>query len=307
MTSTSTIHDIGYRHYDGPRLGRAYVLRSLFVHNLRAAYGLGRPVKAKVMPFLLFAAMLFPAVGSVAALALTKDPRALIRYSAYAIYLQPLIAIFLATQAPVIASRELRFHVVPLYFSRPLGRFDYVLAKYGALATALFILLATPVTLLYAGALATREPKKAVLGEPPPPKLPGIGWHTAHYLEGLAGCVLFALVLAALGLLVAAFTPRRGLGVAGVVAVYLISLTVVTIVQGIAESQTRYTVEGWAGLFTPFYLVDGVQVRLLGGAPSTPQAPPGQLGGVVFAAVCAALIVAGVGIVYARFRKAGVQ
>jgi ABC-2 type transport system permease protein len=304
---TSTIHDIGYRHYDGPRLGRAYVLRSLFVHNLRAAYGLGRPVKAKVMPFLLFGAMLLPAVGSVAALALTKEPNALIRYSAYAVYLQPLIAIYLATQAPVIASREMRFHVVPLYFSRPLGRFDYVLAKYGALATALFILLSTPVTLLYAGALATREPKKATPGEPPPPKLPGIGQHTAHYLEGLAGCVLFALVLAGLGLVVAAFTPRRGFGVAGVIAVYLVSLTVVTIVQGIAESQSKYTLSGWAGLFTPFYLVDGVQVRLFGAQTSTPQPPPGQFGGVVFAAACAALIAVTVGIVYARFRKAGLQ
>jgi ABC-2 type transport system permease protein len=304
---TSTIHDIGYRHYDGPRLGRAYALRSLYVNNLRAAYGLGRPVKAKVMPFLLFAAMLLPAVGSVAALALTKEPGALIRYSAYAVFLQPLIAIFLATQAPVIASRELRFHVVPLYFSRPLGRFDYVLAKYGAFVTALFILLATPVTLLYAGALATREPKKATPGEPPPLKLPSIGQHTVHYLEGLVGCLLFALVLAGLGLVVAAFTPRRGFGVAGVIAVYLVSLTVVTIVQGIAESQSKYTVSGWAGLFTPFYLVDGVQVRLLGASPSTPQAPPGHFGGVVFAAACAALILAAIGILFGRFRKAGLQ
>jgi ABC-2 type transport system permease protein len=304
---TSTIHDIGYRHYDGQRLGRAYVLRSLFTHNLRAAYGLGRPAKAKVMPFLLFAAMLLPAVGSVAALALTKEPRALIRYSAYAVYLQPLIAIFLATQAPVVASRELRFHVVPLYFSRPVGRFDYVLAKFGALATALFILLATPVTLLYAGALATREPKKATPGAPPPPKLPSIGQHTAHYLEGLAGCVLFALVLAGLGLVIAAFTPRRGFGVAGVIAVYLVSFTVVGIVQGIAESQTRYALAGWAGAFTPFYLVDGVQVRLLGAQPATPQPPPTPYGGPVFLAVCLALIVTAVGILYARFRKAGVS
>jgi ABC-2 type transport system permease protein len=304
---TSTIHDIGYRHYDGPRLGRAYALRSLFVHNLRAAYGLGRPAKAKVMPFLLFGIMMLPAAGSVAVFAIVKEPDALIRYSAYAVFLQPLIAIFLATQAPVIASRELRFHVVPLYFSRPLGRFDYVLAKYGSLTTALFILLATPVTLLYAGGLVTREAAKPEPGEPPPPKLPGIGEHTLHYLGGLAGCVLFALVLAGIGLVVAAFTPRRGFGVAGVIAVYLVSLTVVTIVQGIAESQSEYTVSGWAGLFTPFYLVDGVQVRLLGAEPSTPQPPPGTTAGVAFAVVCAGVIAAAIGILYARFRKAGLQ
>ncbi|WP_208542995.1 hypothetical protein [Nocardioides euryhalodurans] len=32
---TGAIHDIGYRHYDGPRLGAAYIRRSLFVDTLR--------------------------------------------------------------------------------------------------------------------------------------------------------------------------------------------------------------------------------------------------------------------------------
>lgn len=34
------IHNIGYRGYDGPRLGRAYARRSLFSQSLRGAYGL---------------------------------------------------------------------------------------------------------------------------------------------------------------------------------------------------------------------------------------------------------------------------
>ena len=51
------IHNIGYRHYDGPRLGRAYARRSLFSQSLRGAYGLGRSAKSKVLPMLLFAVM----------------------------------------------------------------------------------------------------------------------------------------------------------------------------------------------------------------------------------------------------------
>ena len=70
---TSVIHDIGYRHYDGPRLGRAYAVRSLYLHGLRAAYGLGRPAKAKIMPFFLFAIMLLPAAISVAVTALASQ------------------------------------------------------------------------------------------------------------------------------------------------------------------------------------------------------------------------------------------
>jgi ABC-2 type transport system permease protein len=300
MSIPSTIHDIGYRHYEGRRLGRAYVIRSLFVHNLRAAFGLGRPARAKVMPFLLVAIMMLPAVGSVAVLAITKQPDSLIRYSAYAVYLQPIVAIFLATQAPVIASRELRFHVVPLYFSRPVGAADFVLAKFGAFVAALFLLLATPVTLLYAGALATRPSKEA---DAPP--MPSIGDQTLHYLGGLAGCLVFALLLAGFALVIAAFTPRRGFGVAAVIAVYLLSSVTVGIVQAIALAATNFDAAGWAGLFTPFNLVDGVQVGLLGARTSTAQAPPDGAGGPVFGLVCAAVVAGSLAILFGRFRKAG--
>jgi ABC-2 type transport system permease protein len=293
---TSVIHDIGYRHYDGKRLGRAYAVRSLFTHNLRAAYGLGRPVKAKIMPFLLCAIMLLPAAISVAITAIATQVGAgqnvaLIRYSAYAIYLQPLIAIFLAAQAPVLASRDLRFHVTPLYFSRPLSRLDYVLAKYTAFTTALFILLATPVTILYVGALVTKQKH--------------LGTHTLHWLGGLGGCLIFALVLAGIGLVVAAFTPRRGFGVTAVMAVYLLSTTAVAAVQGIAENQTQFTLAQWAGMFAPFNLVDGVQVWALRAKQAAPEPPPPGLGGPVFALVCAAVIAGSVAILYLRFRKAG--
>ncbi len=295
---TSVIHDIGYRHYDGPRLGRAYAVRSLFTYNLRAAYGLGRSAKAKIMPFLLFAIMLMPAAISVAVVAIVASVNPgrsfeLIPYSAYAVYLQPLIAIFLATQAPVLASRELRFHITPLYFSRPLSRLDYVLAKYGAMAAALFILLATPVTILFIGALATKQKH--------------LGTHAEHYVAALAGCVIFALVLAGIGLVVAAFTPRRGFGVTAVMAVYLLSTAGTTAVQGIAENQTAFSVARWAGLFAPFNLVDGVQVWALGAKQSAPEPPPSGAGGPVFAFVCAAIVAASAAILYLRFRKAGAK
>jgi ABC-2 type transport system permease protein len=295
---TSVIHDIGYRHYDGPRLGRGHAVRSLFVHNLRAAYGLGRPAKAKIMPFMLFTMMLLPAAVSVAITAFAGslgDGRAiaLIRYSAYAIYLQPLTAIFLAAQSPVLASRDLRFHVTPLYFSRPLSRLDYVLAKFGAMATALFILMGTPVVILFAGALATKQKN--------------LGTHTLHFLAGLGGCLIFALVLAAIGLVVAAFTPRRGFGVTAVMAVYLISTAAVATVQGIAESQTKFGVARWAGMFTPFDLVDGVQVWALRTKYAAAEPPPSGIGGPVFTLVCAAVVAGALVVLHLRFRKAGAQ
>ncbi|TDC69980.1 ABC transporter permease [Actinomadura sp. GC306] len=291
--SISTIHDIGYRHYDGPRNGRGYVLRSLYVHNLRAAFGLGRPARAKIMPFLLGAIMLLPAAGSVAVFAVTDEADALIPYAAYANIMQVIVAIFLATQAPVLASREVRFHVIPLYFSRPVGHLDFVLAKSAALATALFALMAVPVTVLYLGGLVAKAPDP--------------GRQALEYLGGLAGCVLFALVLAAIGMVIAAHTPRRGFGVAAVIAVYMLSTTIVGIVQGIAEERTNFALQGWAGLGAPFNLVDIVQVRLLGAESSSVGIAPGVTGGVVALAVCAAIVLGSIAVLYRRFRKAGLS
>ncbi|WP_395109473.1 ABC transporter permease [Actinomadura sp. SCN-SB] len=291
--SVSTIHDIGYRHYEGRRLGRAYVTRSLYLHNLRAAYGLGRPARAKVMPFLLAAIMLLPATGSVAAFAITKEAEALIPYAAYAPTMQAIIAIFMATQAPVLASRELRFHVIPLYFSRPVGHLDFVLAKLGAMVTALFALMAVPITVLYAGALVTRAPDP--------------GEHLVRFLTALVGCVLYALVLGAIGLVIAAFTPRRGFGVAAVIAVYLVTAAFVAIIQGLAEMESNWSLAGWVGLFAPFNLVDIVQVRLLGAESSSIAIAPGLPGGLVALATCLGLAAGSVAVLYARFRKAGLS
>ncbi|MGP4024710.1 ABC transporter permease [Actinomadura sp. 3N407] len=291
--STSTIHDIGYRHYEGRRNGRAYVLRSLYVHNLRAAFGLGRPARAKIMPFLLAAIMLLPAAGSVAVFAVTKQEDALIPYAAYANIMQVIVAIFLATQAPVLASREVRFHVIPLYFSRPVGHLDFVLAKGAALVTALFALMAVPVTLLYVGGLVAKAPDS--------------GQQLLEYLGALVGCVLFAFVLSAIGMVVAAFTPRRGFGVAAVIAVYMLSTAFVGIIQGIAEAQTNFTLQGWIGLAAPFNLVDIVQVRLLGAESSSPGIAPGLTGGVVALALCTVIVLGSIAVLYRRFRKAGLS
>ena len=47
---TGSIYDIGYRGYDGPRLGRRHAFTTLFVQGLRATFGLGRSGRAKILP-----------------------------------------------------------------------------------------------------------------------------------------------------------------------------------------------------------------------------------------------------------------
>jgi len=283
------IHDIGYRHYDGPRLGASYIRRSLFVETLRGAYGLGRSTRSKVMPLLLLAVMVLPAVviGIVTSyIGLSSLP---LGYTEYVVTVQVAVTVFLGSQSPAVMSRDLRFRVAALYFSRPLSRQQYVQAKYAGMAAALFVLTGLPITLLLAGALLAELP----LGE----QLP-------DYLRAMGGAILYALVLAAVGLVVAAMTPRRGLGVAAVVGVLLVLSGLQVTVRAMADEFGNDTFSGYTGLISPYTLVDGVVAGVLGAESSIGAGPPGAWGVAVFSAVVVLLVVGAYATLVARYRKA---
>jgi ABC-2 type transport system permease protein len=284
---TGAIHDIGYRRYDGPRLGAAYAERSLAVSSLRGAYGLGRSTKSKVMPMILAGVMVVPAFIIVAVVIIGGADELPLEYPSYAIRLSVISSVFVASQSPQLVSRDLRFRVVALYFSRPLTRRGYVRAKLGAMSGALFVLFALPLLVLYVGAL-----------------LGGLDlWDsTKGFVQGIVGAALVSVVLAAVGLLIAAWTPRRGIGVAAVVAVLLVSGGVYGIIAGIANDQGNDTLSGWAGLMWPYSLVDGVQVWLFGDKTSVVNPPPGDAGGPVFALVLVALVAACYLLLVRRYR-----
>lgn len=286
---TGAIHDIGYRHYDGPRLGAAYIRRSLFVETLRGAYGLGRSARSKVMPLLLLAVMVLPAVVIGIVTGYFGLPSLGLGYTEYVISLQVAVTIFLGSQSPAVMSRDLRFRVAALYFSRPLSRRQYVQAKYAGMAAALFLLIGLPITLLLAGALLAELP---------------LGDQLPDYLRAMAGAALYALVLAGVGLVVAAMTPRRGLGVAAVVGVLLVLSGLQATVMAMADEFGNDTFSGYTGLISPYTLVDGVVTGVLGAESSVGQGPPGAVGAAVFTAVLVLLVVGCYAALVARYRKA---
>jgi ABC-2 type transport system permease protein len=286
---TGAIHDIGYRRYDGPRLGASYIRRSLFVDTLRGSFGLGRSARSKVMPFLLLAVMVLPAVVMGIVTSYVHATSLPIRYTEYVVILQVAVTIFLGSQSPAVMSRDLRFRVASLYFSRPLSRRQYVQAKYAGMAVALFILTALPITLLLAGALLAKLPVSDQLPD---------------YFRAIAGAVIYALVLAGIGLLVAAMTPRRGLGVAAVVGVLLVLSGLQLAVSGMAMEFGSDTFQGYAGLISPYTLVDGVVTGVFGAESSIGQGPPGAAGTAAFVALAVLLVVGCYAALVARYRKA---
>nr|WBO79053.1 ABC transporter permease [Streptomyces sp. SBE_14.2] len=284
------IHDIGYRSYDGPRLGRSYATRSLYSQSLRGAYGLGRSAKSKVLPMLLFVVMCVPAAIMVAVAVATKAKELPVDYTRYAIVMQAVISLYVASQAPQSVSRDLRFKTVPLYFSRPIETADYVRAKFAALASAMFVLTATPLLVLYVGALLAKlDFTDQIKG----------------FAQGLVSVALLSLLFAGIGLVIAAVTPRRGFGIAAVIAVLTISYGAVTTLQAIAHEQNSGDAIAWMGLFSPVTLIDGVQSAFLGAASNFPGGVgPSNGEGAVYVLVTLGLIAATYGLLIRRYRKA---
>jgi ABC-2 type transport system permease protein len=283
------IHDIGYRPYAGPRLGELSVARSLFVTGLRSCYGLGRSTRSKVLPVLLLIVMLLPALILVAVMIQLKADAQLLPYSRYAMVTQVVISVFVASQAPALISSDLRFHTITLYLARPLRRSTYVLVRFASLSAAVFLLVLAPITLLYAGGLLADLP---------------IGRESGDFLKAVVGALLLAMVLAGLAAMVCAVTPKRGIAVAAVIVVLLVSYSVVAAIQLIAVEERSVALAQSVGLFSPFTLIDGVQAWLLGCKASTPAPPQGTALGVVFCMATLAVIAGSVGAMMAHYRKA---
>jgi ABC-2 type transport system permease protein len=288
---TGVIHDIGFRHYEGPRLGAAAVRQALFAESAKGAFGMGRSAKSKIMPTLIVVAMCLPPVIIAVIASVTKLDELPVKYTSWILAVQPLIVLFAGGQAPASVSRDLRFRTTALYFSRPLSRLDYVTAKYAALATALFILMAAPLTILFVGALLAKMP----LDEQAP-----------NYLRAMGGAALAAVLVAGIALLIASVTPRRGLGVAAVISALMIIIGVQGALMGIAHDQGQLTFSGYSGLISPFSLVHGIQHSIFGGPYSMADAPPGAMGGAIFVAVYLAAVAALFGALVLRYRKVSI-
>lgn len=282
---TGVIHDIGYRRYEGRRLGRGHAFATLAAHSLRGVWGLRRPARAKIMPFLIAGTMLLPAAVSVGVMALFKQRP--IAYTDYTVIMQVVPAIFLASQSPYLVAPDLRFRVLPLYLSRPILVADYVFAKLTALAVAMYTLIAVPLTVMFIGELLV--------------DMPG-GADVKGYTAAMATGVLHAVFLSAVGLALASFTPRRGLGVAAVSAFYLLTSAVSLVLFGVLSSLSRDDAAVWALLINPFLLVDAVQSWLFDVRSSTVDAYPGGPVPLVLLVAATALAIGGL---FLRYRPGG--
>lgn len=300
--SSGVIHDLGYRRYDGPRLGRPGILRALFWHSLRSAFGFGRGGKAKIVPIAMFAILCLPAVVNAVAVARFPGHVRVIPYDTYTHRLRVVVMlIFVAVQAPELVSRDLRSHVLPLYLSRPVRRLDYPLAKYLAFCTACLVIIETPLLILYLSTIISARGASGV-------------WHeTRALIPGLGVGLLWAVLLAAVGLLLASFTGRRAYATGAIAIYFFLTTTLASILTGITEQQGPGGFVGpsaplgarLSGLVSPFSVLDGVR-QWLGGTSFGPVPPP-RGAGFLYGLMFLVLLAVSLGGLAARYQKAGVS
>ena len=150
--ASGAIYDIGYQHYDGPRLGRRGATWALYVQGLRAVFGIGRGGRAKVAPIALIVFLVVPAVIQSAVMGLTGNMVQLFTHEGYFRTTVWVFALFCAFQTPELVSGDQQFRVLALYLSRAVTRSDYVVARVAALWSGLFIVALAPHIVLLLGA-----------------------------------------------------------------------------------------------------------------------------------------------------------
>jgi ABC-2 type transport system permease protein len=247
----SVIHDIGYQRYTGPRLGRGPVVGAIYLHGLRAAFGFGRSAKAKIFPWLVVGICVLVAVIVAAIKAQTGI--VVMTYVQFADSMSWLVILFTAIVAPELLSRDLSSGVLPLYFSRPLRAADYLAAKVAAMVTAVWLLLGGPQLIMFLGAAFTTDKGMS-----------GVWAEVKDVAPALVYGLLWAVLFAGIGLLIASITGKRAFAAGGIVAVFLMTAPVVGVLMSLGSDPAREM----AGLASPMSLISGVGTWLFGSSAS---------------------------------------
>lgn len=284
-----SIYDLGYRGYQGVRLGRRHAVASLVRQSFRQSWGIGRPGRAKVIPFGLAAIATVPAIVALGVIAIANqagigemaDTTSPIRYETYYGLVAQVVFLFAAAQAPELLARDQRHRVLALFFSRAIHREDYAIAKLLALGSAMFLLVMVPQVLIFIGRvlLATDIPS-AVTDELP------------HLGPVIGQAVLTAWLLGALSLALAAFTPRRAYATAAIFAAVLVPLVAV----GAIGELSGPDLAGIASLLSPADVLEGTNAFVYGHAHAGPagagmSSETYVIAAIVMAAACTAVLV----------------
>ncbi|MGK2964530.1 MAG: ABC transporter permease [Tepidiformaceae bacterium] len=227
-SARGNIYDLGYRGYEGPRKGRGYAFWMLYLHSLKTAFGIGRGAKAKIIPISLAVLALIPATVQLGIAAVIPAEVEIIKASDYYQYIQVIMILFVAAVSPELVGRDQRNRTLPLYFSRPLTRDDYSIAKLAAMGTAVLAIVLIPQVLMFTGNALSTEDSFDYLRENAD-QVPAI----------LFSGLMLAAVYGSIGVAIGCQTHRRTFASGGILAVLIIGAIIAEILINSLDGDAR--------------------------------------------------------------------
>jgi ABC-2 type transport system permease protein len=292
---SGNIYDIGYRGYDGPRLGRRHAAATLIRHSTRSVFGLGRGGRAMIMPVICLGGPVLFALVLIVLKAFTArtpvgDMPLIPGHDAMFPNVSVFTVLFVAAQAPELLGRDRRYRVLTLYFSRALRRTDYALAKLAAMTIGVLAILLVPQLLLAAGNVLLDPDIGRALGK-----------EAADMPPILGSSLVIAATTSALAMAVASLTARRAFATAAIFGVFIIPGIVAAIVIALELGDPSQ----WIVLLDIGSLLDGVNAWFFGMAPSGEVARGSDVPAAVLA--LGAVLVAAVATLALVWRYQGIE
>jgi ABC-2 type transport system permease protein len=248
---SGNVFDIGYQRYAGERQGRSRGRAAIYTDGVRAALGLGRGGRAKMLPWLFIA--LLSGIATIMALVAgamdrlggpgTAEAQNLPSHGDFYGIASVIMFVFAAVVGPELLCRDRREGVINLYLVRPLTGADYVVARWCAFLSVMVGAAWLPQTILFAG---------LSMGAPDPVAYLGAHWlDIPRYL--LSGVVLAAFITT-LSMLTASFTTRRAYA-----SVFLVGLFIITtpLTEGVSRE-----IGGLAGQWISMFNLANIPVHV---------------------------------------------
>ncbi len=245
-TRYGEVFDRGYRHYDGPRLGRNHARRALIGYSVKRAMGIKKSWTAKVIPMFLYIAVSIPVVVSLGIAGFLPSAE-ILAYGEFFSFVFLLQGVFAATIAPEMLSTDRHEKVLSLYFSRAITRLDYILAKLSATALLMMTMSLVPAAILWLG--------RQLLDDSP---LSAMKNNIGDLGKLIVAGVLISLYIGSVALMVSSFTGRKSIAVAVIIILFLVSTSLAFALEAAVEADWgKYLV-----FLSPTNTVEGMSLTL---------------------------------------------
>ena len=258
--ATGEVFDLGYRPYEGDRVGRALALRAIWRDSIRASLGLGRSLSSKLLPIGITGIVFFPAVimiviiGFVSSFGGDIEEFGLPTNDEYYEFAWAPLMLFAAALGPEMLCPDRRSNVLVLYLVRPLTVVDYLASRWLGFFTVCLAILWLPQLLLFATRAMTAQSPVDWLADHP--------WLLPQI--AVSGFALAAL-LTSVALAVSSFTDRRPYAAASILGLFIGSIVVGGISSEIAQGTTSDLL-GLLSVVESFFRVNDLVFRRGGGA-----------------------------------------